>query len=198
MLDLTTAQQEALAARSLKRRLFIWCEARDPDTGDPAPAGFWDDVGDIVYSGKTYHGSGNVVSVSTLPAPGDLTIPGVTITVSGIAQEALAVVNGRSLGQAGITVSIGMYDVANHQLLEPLVPFFAGVIDDIKINTPEAGGAATIDLICESTSRALTIKRTATRSEASCKQRFPSDKFYDYTGAQRERPLYFGRAAPKT
>jgi hypothetical protein len=197
MLALTTEQQEALAKRHVMRRLFIWCEAKDPDTGDPAPAGFWDDVGDIEYFGRTYHGSGNIAQVATLAATGDLTIPGLSITLSGIASEAAALVRGETVGQAPISVKIGIFDVDTHTLIEPLVPFFDGKVDDIRITTPEAGGTSTIELVCESTSRALTIKRTDTRSDASCRALHPNDAFYSYTGVQRDKPLYFGRVAPK-
>lgn len=196
MLSLTGLQQAALAQRRIKRRVFIYCEAKDPITGLPAPAGFWDDVGVVDLSGKTYYGSGNIVSVSTMSGRGDLTIPGLTITVSGIAPEAAVLVRGESIGQAPITVSLGLFDVETHTIIPPLLPFFVGRVDDVEIETPEKGGVSNIRLICESTSRALTIQRTDTRSEASCKAVHPNDGFYNYTGAQREKPLYFGREAP--
>jgi hypothetical protein len=196
MPDLTTAQQEALAKGHAKRRWFIWVEARDPDSGDPDPVGFWNDLHAIDYLAKTYHGSGNVIDISSVSARGDLTVPGITVTLSGVAPEALALVRGESIDQAPISVDIGIYDVETNALLEPLVPYFDGFIDDCQIDTPEAGGQSTMTLTCESTSRALTIERTATRSDASCKTRDANDDFYEYTGLQREKPLYFGRAAP--
>lgn len=196
MLALTTEQREALEKRHVMRRLFNWCEAKDTDTGDPAPAGFWDDVGDIEYFGRTYHGSGNLVQVATLAATGDLTIPGLSIAMSGIASEAAALVRGETVGQAPISVKIGIFDVDTHTLIEPLLPFFDGKVDDVKITTPETGGASTIELICESTSRALTIERTDTRSDASCRALHSADAFYSDAGVQRDKPLYFGRTAP--
>jgi len=197
MLPLTTAQREALEKRHVKRRLFIWCEAKDPDTGDPDPVGFWDDVGPIEHGSRTYHGSGNIVQVATLSARGDLTIPGLTITISGIQAAALALVRGEMVEQAPITVKIGIYDTDDHTLIEPLLPFFDGKVDDVRITTPEAGGESTIELICESTSRALTVKRTSTRTDASCRARHPADAFYAYSGTVLETPVYFGRKAPK-
>lgn len=196
MLSLTSDQQAALARRSVKRRLFIWCEARDPDTGAADPVGFWDDLGVVELDGRIYNGSGNVVSVSTISARGDLTIPGMTVTISGVAAEAAALVRGSSVGQAPISVKLGLYDVTQQQVLLPLLPFFDGRIDKVEIETPPAGDVSTIRMICESTSRALTIQRPDTRSAASLKALWPSDLFYDYTGLQREKPLYFGKAAP--
>ena len=78
-------------------------------------------------------------------------------------------------------------------ILPPLFRFFRGKIDDCEIKLSEDGGTATIVLTCESVSRDLTVQRTDTRSDASCKVRFPADDFYQYTGVQRDKPLPFGR-----
>lgn len=196
MLALTTSQREALERRHAKRRLFIWCEARDPDTGAADPVGFWDDLHAVEYNGRTYHGSGNVVQVGSVSARGDLTIPGITITISGLAPASIGLVRGEAIAQAPIRVDIGIWDVDTNELIPPLLPYFVGFIDDCRVTTPEAGGAGTIELICESTSRALTIERTETRSDASCKALQPADRFYEYTGLAKDTPVYFGRNAP--
>lgn len=196
MLALTTEQRAALEGRAVMRRTFIWCEARDPDTGLPAPAGFWDDIGDVELDGRVYHGSGGVIAVSSLSAGGDLTIPGLSITLSGIDTTVNLLVRGKSIGQAPVSVRIGMFDVASHVLIPPLFPLFIGYIDDCTISTPEAGGNGEIVFTCESTSRALTRRATGTRSDATQKQRDPTDGLYLYAGAQRHKPLYFGKKEP--
>jgi hypothetical protein len=196
MFTLTTEQREALQRRHVKRRVFIWCEARDPDTGDPTPVGFWDDLGTVELDGRVYNGSGNVASVSSLTIPGDLTIPGITVTFSGLETEAAAMVRSESVDQAPISVKLGIYDVDAGAVLLPLLPYFDGFVDDVEVETPEVGGLAVIRFICESSARMLTVQRTDTRSEASLKALHSSDDFYNYTGLQRDKPLYFGRAAP--
>ncbi len=198
MLNLTTEQRDALASRAVMLRFFIWCEARDPDTGDPAPAGFWNDVGNVTIGGKVYNGSGNLISISSLGAKGDMTIPGLQITLSGVASSAVSLVRGKSVGQAPISVKLGIFDVATHEIIGPLASHFDGFIDDVVIKTPASGGDSTITFTCESTSRALTATGTATRSPASCHARDPNDGFYDYTAVQRTKPLYFGRKEPVT
>lgn len=195
MLALTSEQQTALAQRRLVRRLFIWCEARDPVTGDPSPAGYWNDVGDVLVSERTYHGAGSVISVSSLGVKGDFTIPSVTVTLSGLDDRAITMLRGESVAQAPITIMIGLFDPDTRNLIPPLFNFFVGIIDDVGFPTPEDGGDSVINLICRSSSRALTIKRTATRSLATSVERDPVDQFYAYAGVQR-RPLYFGRPAP--
>lgn len=198
MRSLTPEQLEALAKRSVMRRTFVWCDAKNPDTGEDDPAGFWDDVGVVTVAddGKTYNGSGTLVSIGTLSAKSDLSIPGLSVTINGIAPESAALVRGSSVGQAPISASIGIFDVDTHALISPLSPFFVGWIDDVDILTPPAGDQSTITLTCESTSRALTIKSTNTRSPATLHLRNPDDKFFDYTAAISEQPLYFGRKGP--
>ena len=196
MLDFSSGQLDALANRHVMRRFFIWCEARDPISGDPDPVGFWDDVGDVEHGGRTYHGSGTIAKIDTISAQSDFAIAGLTITLSGISNAVISLVRGEVVSQAPITVLIGIFDVDTRQLIDNLIPMFVGVIDRVEINTPPSGGTSEIIFSCESIARALTIKRTATRSEPTHKERAPSDMFFNYTGAQRERSIYFGRRDP--
>lgn len=196
MLALTVPQREVIQRRHAKRRVFIWCQARDPLTGDPTPVGFWDDVGDVLLDGRLYHGSGNVVEVSSLSLPGDLTIPGLTITMSGLELESNVMARGDDISQVPVSVKIGIYDTDAGTILLPLLPYFDGFINDVEIETAEVGGLSTIRFFCESTSRLLTVRRTDTRSEASMKALHPTDEFYSYSGLQRGKPLYFGKASP--
>jgi hypothetical protein len=195
MLALTSEQQEALASGRPMRRHFVWCEARDPITGDPDPAGLWNDAGDVTHGGRLYHGAGGLVTIGSLSAKGDLSIPGLSVVLSGIDVNVASLVRGRAIAQAPIEVLIGIYDPDTHNIIPPLFTLFTGFVDDCRIVTPAAGGKATIDLTCESTSRALTRSSTATRSQATHQQRDPDDGFFDHVGAQRKQ-LHFGRAAP--
>jgi hypothetical protein len=184
MLALSNDQRTALAQRHIMRRLFIWFDALDLN-GVPDPVGFWDDVGIVELDGRTYHGSGNVVSVATLNATGDLSIPGLQIVISNIETAALALVRASQIAQRGVTVSLGIYDVAARALIPPLFTMFNGVVDNIEVKTPASGERSSVTLTCESISRALTISGVETRSPASCAQRAPADKSYDYTAGQR-------------
>jgi hypothetical protein len=196
MLALTSNQQTAIAKRRLMRRQFIWIEARQLD-GDPDPVGFWNDIGNVEDGGRIYRGSGKVVGVSSLSFKGDLTIPGLSIVFSGIDSTVAANVRGKIIAQAPIEYLIGLYDVDTGQVILPLIPRFVGFVDDCVVDTPAVGGVSKIELTCESTSRALTIQRTGTRSEATQKERHSTDAFYNYTGAQM-KPIYFGRKDPPT
>ena len=197
MLSLTAAQQTALAKRHVMRRLFLWVEALDPDTGAADPAGFWNDAGTVTVGARSYTGSGTVIGVASLSATSDLTIPGLRITLSGLEASVSALIRGSTVGQRPIELHAGIFDTETRALVGDLIPRFVGIVDDVEIETPRAGSAGAVTLICESTSRALTIRRTETRSEATQHQRDPNDDFYRYTGLQRGKPLYFGRPDPR-
>lgn len=196
MLSLTGAQAAALQSRQVKRRTFVWCDALDLDGVTPAPAGFWDDLGAVTIGGRVYHGSGNLIQVDTLSAKSDMTIPNIKVVISAIQTEAVALIRGHMLAQRPIEVLLGIYDVASDAVLSPLIRRFVGKVDAVEVQTPESGGTSSIALTCESTSRALTIERTETRSPSSLAQRDPADTFYQFTSGQTEQALYFGRARP--
>jgi hypothetical protein len=195
MHDFTTPQIAARQAGRVGRGLFVHVDALDFDDVTPHPVGVFTGVGVIQIEGRTYIGS-SLVSVSALDMVADASIPGLTVTLSGIPPETVALVRGSQIEQRPIRLDFGIYDVSTGALIDGLIPRFRGVIDDAAIDTPAAGGQATITLTCESTSRAMTLRRYDTRSDESCKARHPGDRLYAYTNVQRKR-VYFGGAAPE-
>jgi hypothetical protein len=125
-----------------------------------------------------------------------LTIPSLTITLSPLDPSVANLVRGSAISQAPITVHIGIYDVDSREILPPLIPRFVGVVDEPDVKTAAAGDKSTVVLVCESTSRALTIRRSDTRSGPSQLERDDTDAFYSYTGGMVEKTIYFGRKGP--
>jgi hypothetical protein len=198
MRSLTTNQRLALQQPGIMSRFFILFLSD--------MTGFWNDVGEVTVTStgeveltdQLFHGSGPVISVATLGAKGDLTIPGMQITLSGVDPRSITRVRGGVIAQTPVEIYIGIFDPASHNIIDGLFRHFTGVVDDVLITTPEAGGTASIVLTCESTSRALTVSGTATRSRESCITRDPNDTFYDDTGVQKDKSLYFGQRNPAT
>lgn len=198
MLALTSEQSAALAARAVVRRFFVWIEPRNLITGEVEPVGFWDDAGVVEHEGRTFIGNGTLAGVSSLAGTSQLSIPGLSVTLVGTSEAVNATIRGYDGAQAAIEVSLGLFDPASRALVGGLIKRFVGFIDEIDVKTPAAGEAGAIVLTCESTSRQLTIKRTGTRSQATQQERSEADAFYDYTAAQSQQPLYFGRKGPRS
>lgn len=199
MRALTSGQIEALASRSVMRRLFVWVEPKDMATGDPAPVGFWDDVGSVQLAGdgRTFHGSGTLRDVSALSFASNYTVPGMVVVLGGLQDAVNETVRTYRMAQAPIEVMIGIFDIALHALIDDPVTIFRGYVDDVAVKTPAAGGVATIELTCESMSRQLTVSRPGTRSPALQRARLASDGFYDVVAQQPEQRLYFGSKGPR-
>lgn len=197
MPTLTSDQLDALQKRNIMRRMFVYVDALDPDTGDPSPAGFWDDLGTVTVDGKDYTGSGNVMEIASISAKSDLSIAPMVVTLSGIASAAAHLVRGETVGQRPISLAIGIFDVDTRQVIGSLVPMFNGYIDDVEIKTPQHSNTSQIVLTCESVARELTIKSTDTRSHESQMIRKSGDLFFKYTEGVREQVLYFGRKEPR-
>jgi hypothetical protein len=191
MLNLDASQSAALLKQTAMRRLFFWVDALTTG-GAAAPVGFWDDVGTIVANSRTYFGGGSLISFADLSQVADLSIPGIQVTISGLDPNVALLVRGEVITQRPVEIDIGIFDVDTRTLIGALVPHFRGKIDACRITRAKDGGLAQIDVTCESIARALTNTRHETRSQASSKERSPSDTFYKYTQAQRGKRLYFG------
>lgn len=192
MPTLTTEQSDALARAAVESRYFIWIEARDPETGNPDPVGFHDHLGTITVGGRNYNGSGKVGQVVTIAAASDLSIPEMRITASGIDPLVLSTFEQKRVDQAAISLSFGIIDVDSGALVGPLVKMFDGFVDDIDIRIPPSGDPGSITLICESTSRELTIKSTETRSHESQQARQSGDEFFKYADTASTTKVFFG------
>jgi hypothetical protein len=189
-------QIAALANDRLEQRQFLWIDARDLETGDPDPVGFWNDVGNVTVGDKDYLGStmqGGVEVVSATP----YTIPSLNLTLNGISAAVATVVRGKAIAQAPMKFSWALFDPDTRQIIGSLIDGFVGWVDDCEIKTPAAGDQSTIVLTCESDMRALTIKSTDVRSNESQKLRLSTDGFFRHADAQRENRIYFGTTKPK-
>jgi hypothetical protein len=205
VLALPPEQLAAIQKRQTVLRRFLWCEARDPITGAPAPAGFWNGTGTVTVSGRDYHGSGTLARIESQPSRSDFTIPGLQITLSGISVDVTDMVRGKSVGQAPITVYLGIFDTDTRALIGNLIPRFVGRIDDVEIKDPQPNGTCDIVFTLESDSRALTISRPDKRVQedqlaraADTNEPDIADDFYLWASSAREARIYFGLPTPRT
>lgn len=190
-MSLTSEQFAALQARTVVRRFFVWVEAETFE-GAPAPIGYWDDVGVVEVQGRTYYGSGSLISIGDLSGDVSGSVLALALRVSGISDEVALGIRGYRIDQVPITVRLGLFDPSTRALVGGLIPHFAGRIDKCQITTAP-GSDAVIEITAESASRDLTRASTEVRSAASQQRRKSGDDFYLYAGALKNKPIYFGR-----
>jgi hypothetical protein len=197
----------ALQQQSLKSRTFIYIVAKDRGTGDPAPAGFWNDVGGItapVIDGITgatvardFFGSGRLIGIDNIPLTSDISVRTIKATLSQVDQTTQDAVRLYDAKFAPVQIYRGIYDPATHLLIDAAVCRFVGFIDQIDILTPQEGNPGQITATMVSHSREMTKESTDVRSDQSQQARFLGDTFYADTGVVGDWQIFWGSTQGK-
>jgi len=171
-------------------RLLFWVAARDRDTQQTETLGLWtgDDHLDFEIAGeiRTYYGAGTLLGADPLNLTIGLEVRTQRVVFSAIAPEVELALRGYDTKLAPVEMHLAHFDPLSGVLLEEPEPRFKGVIDQLEIITPEAGGeaAATCTLI----SAAYRLRNTLSlkKSDAALRARAPDDGFRkdtDMTGS---------------
>lgn len=194
---------DALAARRLVARDFVWIVARDRTTGDPVPDGYWSDYGTIAAEvvdpdtgaaqERQFYGAAGLVAVSDIPLVSTVTVQTVTVTLSQVADRVNELIRTYDCKQAPVQIFRGLFDPATRAMVAPAECRFVGFVDDLKIGTPAEGGDGGVVMTCASHTQELTRYNPDTRSDASQKLRSATDNFYADTAVVGGWELYWGR-----
>ncbi|MBF2716256.1 hypothetical protein [Agrobacterium vitis] len=197
----------ALAARQLVARDFLWIIARDRTTGNPAGVGFWSDVGnvsaEVVHPDtgnadvRSFYGSGTLISVTEIPLVSTLEAQNVTITMSQIDDMVAQAVRLYDCKQARVEIYRGLFSPQTRKLVSPAELRFLGFIDTIEIKTPAEGDTGAVTLTCASHMQEITRSNPDTRSDASQKLRSSTDNFYQDTAVVGDWELFWGQTNGK-
>lgn len=175
---------------------FLWVEAKNRSTGAVEAMGLWSGDEDITINVRTPTGGltsraylgGCNLSVSGLQYVADLTDNPITASMSQIAPAAQQMVRGTDVRLAycevhGTTWNGGALS-SNPDLL------WVGIVDDVQIGTPEAGGEGAIALTIRSEIMSqLTAINPAKSSDSHQKRRDPDDRFSEYSGTIKSRKV---------
>jgi hypothetical protein len=204
---LTTAITNALSARQLVARDFLWIIARDRSNGQPQAVGFWSDVGnlaaDVVHPDtglaetRNFYGSGTLIGMSEIPLVSTLEAQNVTITMSQIDDVVAQAVRLYDCKQARVEVYRGLFSPETRKMVAPAELRFLGFVDTIHIKTPAENEAGAVTLTCVSHMQEITRSNPDTRSDASQRQRNANDNFYQDVAVVGEWELFWGQAQGK-
>ena len=196
----------AIADRALIPRDFLSITVRDASTDAPTTLNFWSDAAEITVAvfnpdtgsneNRTFKGVGSLIEIGPIAHVSNLTVQTVSMTFSGLTQDANDFFRTENARQAKVEMWRGWFNTDTRVILDAAEPHFFGVVDSIESVTPEEGGEATIELNCVS-SQELTRSNPDTRSDASQRLRNAADEFYLDAAAVGEWNLFWGQKAGK-
>lgn len=114
----------------------------------------------------------------------------ITLTLSGIDPDALALFDASELRQAPAKLTRLLFDGAGKTLLDTHV-IKRGRIDDVSIEDVQ-GGTATVKLTIESAARGLGRSGKRMRSDADQRLIDPDDGFFKHVSYAGTKTIYFG------
>ncbi|WP_411838674.1 hypothetical protein [Paracoccus sp. ME4] len=193
--SLITALQAARDA-GIAPVYFVWIEARSRATGAIESMGLWSGDEDAAFSVETPTGGtasreylgGVNLEVDSLKSVADLTDEPVTISMSQIAGATQQLVRGTDVRLACVeihaTSRVGGALASIPQLQ------WIGIVDDVQIATPQAGGDGRIGLTVRSEimSQLLAVN-PAKSSDSHQKRRQAGDEFSKYSASVQARKI---------
>src|SRR3990167_5105385 len=201
----SSAHQDALEARSLVARDFLWIVARDRDTGDPVPDGMWSDIRNVIAEvvdpdtggtvERTFYGSGTLISIDDIPLVSSLTVQSITIRMNQVEDRVEQLVRTYDVKQARVEVFRGHLDPDTRLLVAPAECRFVGFVDKVEIKTPSENEDGGVSLTCVSHTQEMTRSNPDTRSHESQKRRNASDNFFEDAGVVGEWEIFWGRTS---
>lgn len=207
MREISAANQDALEARALVARDFLWIVARDRDTGDPVPDGMWSDVGNVTAEvvdpetgdpdEREFFGSGTLIQIDDIPLVSNMSVQNVTIRMSQVEDRVEALVRTYDVKQARVEIFRGLFDPATRLLVSPAECRFVGFVDLVEIETPSENNEGGVVLTCVSHSQEITRSNPDTRSHESQILRSGTDNFFEDSGTVGDWEMFWGRKSGK-
>lgn len=162
---------------------------------DP-PIRVWGGYGELTLDGQTYEPIGDrglaQVDTGTLGA----TAQNVTLTLSGIEPEVLALLDSDEVRRASVAVWRLIFAGDGRTFLDGRV-FRRGRLDQLQVAST-IGGAATISALVESAARGLGRRGGRLRSDADQRLVKANDGFFRNVSFAAEKQLYWGGKKPAT
>lgn len=203
MRDLSAETYEALQARKLVARDFIWFVVKDRVTGNPVTDGYWSDVGEVSAQvidpesggvvARSFHGALGLIQISDIPLVSNITVQNVQVKLSQVSEHVRDLVHGYECKQGQVQIWRGLFDPDSRLLVGPATPRFVGFIDDIEITTPAENEDGGVTLTCVSHTQEMTRYNPDTRSDASQRLRADNDNFFQDTTVVGGWQHFWGR-----
>lgn len=153
---------------------------------DSGPVRFWSGVGPRTVSGKTFLGTGSLISIGSLSEASDLSSRGASINISGVDGSMISTALQEPYQNRTCNIYLG--SATN------LILVFSGFMDVMSII--DAGDKSVISISVEN--RLTLLDRVVPRrySNESQKARFSGDTFFSYVSSLQDKQIVWGRSNP--
>ncbi len=157
--------------------------------------GFWNDADDVQLGDIPYFGGGGMVSISTVAGVDDLSIPGLTVTLSSNKDEAFSGIFADIWHQKPCVLGLGLFSSETRNLLDDPDPAFRGYMDSAK-RTGGAGNPAKLTIQCEDASMRSKRQFFTVRSDAGQRARLSTDTFHSRLAVASQKTVYWNQPTP--
>ena len=183
-----STEMQAVASAELVRPIYL--VKMEFDSGDLF---LWSGLGNLVYSGDTYVGTGDLMVISPVKESEELTANGVTFTVSGIKQSLVSLARDEPYQGRKITLYLGAFD-ENADIISIPVVLFSGFMDVMSIS--DSGETSTITIAAEN--KLIAFDRSSVRRFTAEDQKIdhPTDKGFEFVSKIAQQEIIWGRPTP--
>ena len=179
---------------------------------EASPLRLWTSLGDLVFDGVTYTGSGTLLGVESIEETSEIAVRGATLTLSGVPSEVASLAlqtpyQGRTctiyfglLSKGNLLQESGRYilkeDGGKIMLQEQdtsLTEIFSGYMDEMNID--EGPETSSIEVKVEN--KLIDLERARVRRFTSGyqKSKYPGDKGFDFVESIQDKEVVWGRKA---
>jgi hypothetical protein len=178
----------AALSDGLVRLVFLFEGFFSTGVGDGALR-FWTGVGDLVYGGFTWTGAGSLIGVGPASEGTEIKAQGITISLSGIPTELLALVFLNLRQGQRVNVYVGALGDGGGMLAPP-ANYFSGRVDVPSIS--DAGDTATISLAVENRFVDFEKTRSLFYTPQSQAIYFPADRGFENVTSLQDQKIFWG------
>lgn len=197
MRDLDSAVVNALQSGIVMTRILAWFEARNRATSATETLGLWTGGDNIVMTvegqSRTYFGAGNITDLPPVVYKVGLDVQVYRLGITSITNEARQLIRAYDPRFAAVQIHRAFYDPITRALIAPPQRVLTGIVDEVDIPTPAAGGEAGCYLSIVTTARLLTFGLPNKNSDAN-QRRISDDRFLRHADATAD--VWWGAQSP--
>jgi len=183
-----STEMQAVATAELVRPIYL--VKMEFDSGN---LNLWSGLGNLVYSGETYVGAGDLLAISSIKESEELTANGITVTVSGVKQSLVSIARDEPYQGRKVTLYLGAFDESADIISSPVI-LFSGFMDVMTIS--DSGETSTITIAAEN--KLIAFDRASIRRFTAEDQRieYPNDKGFEFVSRIAQQEIIWGRPTP--